>query len=463
MTRRTVLAVAALALTLAAAGWLFAPHFDDARFLRPIDYMEYWSAGRATLNGQNPYDGGVLYPMQLDIQKHHPEPFGDPIMMWNPPWTLPLAMPLGLAHWRVGQLAWFTLNAVGFLLAARLLWRVYGGPAAKPWVPVAVAFAFGPTVFQLMLLNVTGFVYLGLVGFVYLLQKPTALFPPPPLRGRSSSPEDSAGGGLNEEPPTRLAPLADLPLKGGGVYVAGCLAALTAIKPHLFVPFAVVLALETLRGQRVWRATVAGGLMLVVFALLPLLWNPDVWAQYRAATAEESSSTHYTTRDWNHPTLGHQLREALPGRPFYALFLPLAVGVPLVAAYWWARRHTWNWTDELPRLILASLILTPYGAWGCDLVVLTIPVLQATAWLTNDRRKHLWAAFGTAFLALNALAYLRLQDAGSMGNPWITPAVAVGYVLAGWVTRTGNAVTGWGEQLTPSLRSGFQQSEGNQA
>ena len=394
MTRRTVLAVAALALTLAAAGWLFAPHFDDARFLRPIDYMEYWSAGRAALNGQNPYDGAVLYPMQLDIQKHHPEPFGDPIMMWNPPWTLPLAMPLGLAHWRVGQLAWFTLNAVGFLLAARLLWRVYGGPAAKPWVPIVVAFAFGPTVFQLMLLNVTGFVYLGLVGFVYLLRKPTD--------GRPWA----------------------LPL-------AGCLAVLTAIKPHLFVPFAVVLALETLRGQRIWRATAAGGLMLIVFALLPLAWNPDVWEQYRAATAEESSATHYTTRDWNHPTLGHQLREALPGRPFAALFLPLAVGVPLVAAYWWARRHTWNWVDELPRLILASLILTPYGAWGCDLVVLTIPLLQATAWLANDRRKYLWAAFGTAFLVLNALAYLRLQDAGSMGNPWITPAVAVGYALAG--------------------------------
>lgn len=401
MTRRTVLAVAALALTLAAAGWLFAPHFDDARFLRPIDYMEYWSAGRAALTGQNPYDGAVLYPLQLDIQKHHPQPFGDPIMMWNPPWTLPLAMPLGLAHWRVGQLVWFTLNALGFLLAARLLWRVYGGPAARPWVPVVVAFAFAPTVFQLMLLNVTGFVYLGLVGFIYLLRKPTD--------GRPWA----------------------LPL-------AGCLAALTAIKPHLFVPFAVVLALETLRGQRIWRATAAGGLMLVVFALVPLLWNPDVWAQYRAATAAESSSTHYTTRDWNHPTLGHQLREALPGRPFAALFLPLAVGVPLVAAYWWARRHTWNWTDELPRLILASLILTPYGAWGCDLVVLTIPLLQATAWLANDRRKPLWAAFGTAFVVLNALAYLRLQDAGSMGNPWITPAVAVGYIIAGLLTKKVN-------------------------
>jgi hypothetical protein len=131
MTRRTVLAVAALALVVAAAGWLFAPHFDDARFLRPIDYMEYWCAGRAALTGQNPYDGAVLYPLQLDIQKHHPQPFGDPIMMWNPPWTLPLAMPLGLAHWRVGQLVWFTLNALGFLLAARLLWRVYGGPNSR--------------------------------------------------------------------------------------------------------------------------------------------------------------------------------------------------------------------------------------------------------------------------------------------------------------------------------------------
>jgi len=95
MTRRTLLLLATLVAVGGVVAYLFAPAFDDARVFRPVDFMEYQTAGRATLAGENPYDGAVMYRYQSEIQAKLPaegegEPgdttrYGDPIMMWNPP------------------------------------------------------------------------------------------------------------------------------------------------------------------------------------------------------------------------------------------------------------------------------------------------------------------------------------------------------------------------------------------
>src|SRR5688500_2474591 len=104
MIRRSLPLLLPLSSVPSAAGVLFAPHCADARVFRPVDFMESQTAGRATLAGQNPYDGAVLYPYQVDIQATLPTAaeagpgeatrYADPIMMWNPPWTLPLTLPL---------------------------------------------------------------------------------------------------------------------------------------------------------------------------------------------------------------------------------------------------------------------------------------------------------------------------------------------------------------------------------
>jgi UPF0716 family protein affecting phage T7 exclusion len=411
MTRRTVLLIAALAVTLAAVGTRFAPVFDDARFLRPVDYMEYWSAGRTTLDGQNPYDGAAIYPYQLAIQKHFDEQtvYRDPIMMWNPPWTLPLTLPLAAVHWRVGQLAWFAANLLAVLASAVLLWRLYSCRREQTAVAVGVAVLFAPTLFLLLLGQISGFLLLGVVGFQILASRDRegAVYVTPLPRGR------------------------------GSWYLAGLLAALTAIKPHLLVPFAVVLVFESLRGRPVWRSVVAGGVALAVFSLIPLLWNPDVWTQYRAASAAQSAGTHNTLSEWTHPTLGYWLRTLHPDRPFALMFVPLAVALPLVVAYWWVRRDRWEWVAEMPRLVLASLVAAPYGAWGFDLVLLLVPVVQAAVWVANDPRRVVRLAFGGAFTAVNLVALMTLRFENSMCNPWLTPAVLLGYVVAAQVTKQG--------------------------
>lgn len=429
MTRRTVLLFVALAAVLATVAFLFRDAFDDAKVFRPVDYMEYYAAGRATLNRQNPYDGAVIYPYQVEVQAKLPPPvagvcdpgqgepgsqtpatdgpprYADPIMMWNPPWALPLTLPLGVMPWRAGQLLWTAANLVAVVVSAVLLWRAFGGSKERTTVAVGVAVLFAPTLFLLLLGQISGFLLLGLAGFLWCVRS-NELRPP---------------GSGNSAP---------LPGGRGSYWLAGLFAALTAIKPHLLVPFALVLLLETLRGGRAWRSVVAGGVALVVFGAIPLLWNPDVWTQYREATAAQSAGTHNTPNEWMHPTLGYWLRTLHPDHPFALMFLPLAVALPVVAVYWWLRRKDWNWATELPRLVLVSLLTAPYGAWGFDLVLLLVPVVQAAVWVANDRRKYVWLKFGGAFAALTLLALFTLRFENSMANWWLTPAVTAGYVLA---------------------------------
>lgn len=388
MNLRTVIMLGLLVAAVVVTAVRFRDLYENPNILRPFDYMEYWSAGCAMLNGQNPYDGEVLYPLQKQIGTNRDEP----TMMWNPPWTLPMAMTVGAVHWRMGQLVWFAANLACVLLSAVTLWRLYGGEQRYAWVAIAVAVLYAPTPFLLLLGQISGFMLLGLVGFLWCVRA------------------------------DRYA-------------LAGVLASLTAIKPHLLVPFAVVLVLESLRGKPVWKSIVAGGLVLIIEAIIPLAWNPQVWSQYREATGTGSSSAHHTIHDWHHPTLGSELRWALPGQPFAAMFIPLAVAMPFVVGYWFRRREEWNWNTEMPRLVLISLIFTPYGAWAFDLVLLLVPVIQATIGILADSRRLLWWVFGIVFLMLNVLAISTVSEAYSIANPWIAPGTVVGYLLAAWLTR----------------------------
>jgi hypothetical protein len=361
--------------------------YENPRILQPYDYLEYWSAARALLNGQNPYDGGVLFPLQQGITA-----WDEPIMMWNPPWVLPLVAPLGALHWRTGQLLWLAFNLSAVLASAFWLWRLFAGTRSAPALAFAASLLFAPTLFLLLLGQINGFMLLGLVGFVWFLQRDRA-------------------------------------------WLAGTLAALTAIKPHLLAPFALVLVLEACRNSRTRKAVLTGAAVIAVCAALPLLVNPDIWSQYLQATSTSSANTHHTLSDWEHPTLGYALRQAIPNRPFAAMFIPLAIVLPLVAGYWWKRRVNWNWSRELPRLTLVSLLAAPYGAWGNDLVLLLPAVLQAAAWLAADRRVWLQVKWAGIFFVLNLALLSTVTREHSMSNPWIAPATAAGYLLVGWSTR----------------------------
>src|SRR5262249_31905352 len=132
--------------------------------------------------------------------------------------------------------------------------------------------------------------------------------------------------------------------------LAGAAAALTALKPHLFAIFVVLFLLEALKDRRTLRAAVVGVIVLVAASLVPLIWVPEVWSDYFHATRKPSEGAHVEVADWSQPTVGFWLRQLVPGDPFWVQFVPLAIALVAAPVYWWVRRRSWDWVAESPRL-----------------------------------------------------------------------------------------------------------------
>jgi hypothetical protein len=350
--RLQLLFAVGLVVLVAGAG----PDADPPTVVPPLDFVEYWSAARVHARGGDPYDGAQLLP-------HQREAAGDPskteaTMLWTPPWTLPLYTPFGYLEPRAAHLAWLTVQVGCVLLSAWLLWRVYAPPAPAAWsrrlvwgsVPFLAAALFAPVWWLVWYGQNTGFVLLGVAGFVYLKS-----------RGR--------------------------PTTAGGV------AALTAIKPHLLALFGLALVLDAAtRSGR--RALLGGVAVIAVGAGLALLPDPDVFRQFADALRRPRTTETTPLSHWQVPTPGYLLREAVAGDRlaadagalFWVQFVPLAVGVVALLPYLWARRRTWDWTVETPRLVFASVLAAPYGAWMFDLTVLLVPVLASLARMARSPR-----------------------------------------------------------------------------
>ena len=131
---RSVLMGLALAAALAAICWKGARLLSDPTVLPPDDFVEYWAAGRLNALGQNPFEGSLLLPLEREAGRDTDEP----VMMWNPPWTLSLAMPVGLLPARIAQLLWLAVSLLLVVACADRLWLVYEGPAGglpNSWRP----------------------------------------------------------------------------------------------------------------------------------------------------------------------------------------------------------------------------------------------------------------------------------------------------------------------------------------
>jgi Glycosyltransferase family 87 len=383
ITLRSVVLVAVLLAAVAFIGWKSARLFADPSFFPPDDFVEYYAAGRLTVLGQNPYDGELLLPLERAAGRDTDEP----VMMWNPPWTLSLAMPIGFfepSSARIAQLLWLAVSLALVVACADQLWVAYGGPNSRRWVSWLLAICFAPTLFVLQAGQIGPFILLGIAGFL-------------------------------------------LAERAGRYWLAGACGVLMAIKPHLVYLFWIALAMWAMRRPLPdrWKI-IAGGLLVGLIATaIPLACNPHVLGQYWDAM------TNRTPEHWKSPTLGSLLRELFGQEHFGLQFVPTLIGLVWLAAYGWAnRRREWDWLDQMPLVLLVSFVTASYGAWPFDLVILLPAVIQIAAGLT--RRGDLRGiVLGVAlFATINgaALAMNRLQ-ATSDRFVWMAPTLLVGYVL----------------------------------
>ena len=93
------------------------------------------------------------------------------LVMWNPPWTLPLILPLGMLDYDTAQLLWFLFHSVIIFVGAQILWQFYAGEPNKARSGLLSVLIFPPVYFALLLGQIGPVILLGIIGLFFFIQR----------------------------------------------------------------------------------------------------------------------------------------------------------------------------------------------------------------------------------------------------------------------------------------------------
>ena len=342
------------------------------------DFVEYWSASRLLLSGGNPYAPTELLALQQAVGWRG----AAPLLMWNPPWTLSLLLPFGLLDFSLSQFVWLFAHVLAVLISVQLLWRAYGDSPDGLRLSWVLAFTFVPTIFVLILGQITPLVLAGIAAFIYLEKRKQWL-------------------------------------------AMGAVLTLTAVKPHLLYLFWVVLLLWIWQHRR-WQVALGALVTGFIAAALPLWFDANVYAQYRELYALTGIRQPF---DWPAPTLGNVFLILLGQESVWWRYLSSAVGLVWVLNHWRRHRQNWRWDEQLPMILLVSVVSNIF-VWTYDQVVLLPALIQVTAWV--KRAKFSWhkSAAVLCYLAVNAVhCIMRFRFAEELWYVWLAPALLLNYWL----------------------------------
>jgi len=349
-----VVASCTLAFAFTSLGVLHSLLQKDAAGKR--DFVEYWAAGLQLAHHANPYDAQAL----LAIEHSAGFPPDIPVMLVrNPPFVLPLLAPLGYLSPLAAELIWCSFLLILLLASVWMLRRLHGrsGSAAD-----LLALFFAPALCSLLTGQISMLMLAGVTLFLYFHRDKPML----------------AGAGL----------------------------ALCIVKPHLLLPFALVLLIWIVDRKR-YRILLGTGLMLAIAAAIAYLLDPHAWAECAALARESRAETVVL------PCLSYMLRQKLaPGAMWLQYLLP-ALGSLWAVAYYRRHRAAWDWMTHGALLTIVSLTIAPYS-WFTDQVML-IPALLSALYATRSR------ALTAVFALVSAGVQLTIFGGGSrmLHSPWL--------------------------------------------
>jgi hypothetical protein len=378
MKRRLIWIFVALgSLSVCPAQGLLAQSFQVSKPTAGTDFIEYWAAGRLLWTGGNPYSPAQLGAVQSTAMGRATAP----LIMWNPPWTLSFILPFGVMSFTVSQFIWLLLHVCLICFSAQILWRIYGGSAERSYTPWLLTFTFIPVLFVLMLGQITPLMAAGLTSFLYFEKKPNG-------------------------------------------FATGASTVLISVKPQLCYLFWLALLCWVWR-CRLWRI-VAGALSAgLAVALIPALFNPGIFSSYITLCTTGGLTT---PLDWAAPTLGNALRIWISPDRSVLQFAPIAVGVAWLVYYWRRHKHSWNWTERLPILLLVSVSTSAY-AWTFDQVILLPALMQSAGWMRRPLTRYS-CGIVILYLVINAV-YLagKMLVLNDFWYFWMAPLFLLTYCL----------------------------------
>jgi hypothetical protein len=329
------------------------------------DFISYWAAGQQLVHHGNPYDGDAILGIERSSGLN-----GRPFFMRNPPSAFFLALPLGLVGVRVGVVLWSLALVAALMASIRMVWILHGRPPGRLHL---VGYCFPPTLACLLSGQIGMFLLLGVVLFLYF---------------HHSKP-----------------------------YFAGAALILCALKPHLFLPFGVVLIARIVmhKAYRILAGTL--GAMLASVALSFFL-DPVGWSHY--ARMMRSASI----RDEFVPTISLVFRLVVHRDSAWLQFGPAFAGCIWGLWYFWTRRERWHWMDQGLLLLVVSVMVAPY-AWFTDEALL-LPAILAGLYRASDSGRSLVPLGCVAGVALiGVLAGIPMTSGFYV---WTTPAWLAWYL-----------------------------------
>jgi hypothetical protein len=148
-------------------------------------------------------------------------------------------------------------------------------------------------------------------------------------------------------------------------FLAGAALLLCTIKPHLFLPFGIVLLLWIV-GRRAYRILAGIFTSLLASCVLAFCFDPHAWSQYSQMIRTSGIMGEIV------PTLSECLRLLLHRDAVWLQFLPQAVSCGWALWYFWTRRSRWNWMDQGLLLLTVSVLCAPYALLTDEAVLLPV-------------------------------------------------------------------------------------------
>jgi hypothetical protein len=335
---RQTLGLLAFAALAAIILWRANVYLNHPVIPRPHDFVQVWSAGKLTLAGESPYDAKKVLDLQneIDLKSADRTPRRYASMMWVPPWGLSVSLPIAVLPVPLAQAVWVFGQIGLILLSALMLWRLNGGRSDHWWVVVILVFSSGPVFWQSAVGQYAGILLFGIVGYLFALK-------------------------------------ANRPI------LAGMCLALSALKPHLFVFFAVGLLIDAARSSIGRRVVLGGAIGLTAGAVIATIASPGIWGHYFTAITGDASPYAPGLSDWFNPTISAWIRFAIPGHAFWIQVIPCVIATIGFGVYWWRRGNPNSWPETLNWVIPAGLLMAPYGNWPSDLTLMLIPITSVAA------------------------------------------------------------------------------------
>jgi len=284
------------------------------------DFVAYWAAARLFLAQRNPYSTEIV---RLEVQALHVSA-SKALLFHNPPWVLAFFAPLGLLTLRAARLLWLFLSLALDVFSAVGLWKYFGGGRRTSWIALLVFLTFIPLATAEHIGQITPLILAGTTALLLLLERKQWV-------------------------------------------LAGMAAVVLGIKPQLMwlvIPAFVLWAI----GQRKFRFLSWAVLTWCVLWSSTLLYDPAAVHFLRDAYGWSIDQSYGP---------GGALRLLFGIRHHWLQYAPSAPGAIWFGWYWLRNRRDWDWSKQLPLLLIISVATSVYCGFA-DFVV-CLPAFVALA------------------------------------------------------------------------------------